>query len=73
MQVEVVRLGDAKFVLDNQIESLKQLAETWQEEEIEATNDKDKSYFNGRHMSTLHAIERLEQVKASLERRKING
>jgi len=74
MQVEKVRLGDVNRVIDNQIESLTELAKTWQEEEIKAINDNDKAiqlYYNGRSMSTLHAIKRLEQVKASLEQRKI--
>tara|TARA_R110001606_G_scaffold395893_1_gene569042 strand:- start:448 stop:681 length:234 start_codon:yes stop_codon:yes gene_type:complete len=74
MQVEKVRLGDVNRVIDSQIESLTELAKTWQEEEIKAINDNDKAiqlYYNGRAMSTLHAIKRLEQVKASLEQRKI--
>tara|TARA_R110002050_G_scaffold190472_5_gene325156 strand:+ start:2902 stop:3135 length:234 start_codon:yes stop_codon:yes gene_type:complete len=75
MQVEKVRLGDVNRVIDSQIESLTELAKTWQEEEIKAINDNDKAiqlYYNGRAMSTLHAIKRLEQVKASLEQRKIS-
>lgn len=74
MQVEKVRLGDVNRVIDNQIESLTELAKTWQEEEIKAINENDKAiqlYYNGRAMSTLHAIKRLKQVKASLEQRKI--
>ncbi len=74
MQVEKVRLGDVNRVIDNQIESLKELAKTWLDEEIKAINENDKAiqlYYNGRAMSTLHAIKRLERVKASLEQRKI--
>lgn len=74
MQVEKVRLGDAYRVIDNQIDSLTQLAKTWQEEEIKAINDNDKAiqlYYNGRAMSTLHAIDRLKQIQSSLEQRKI--
>ena len=74
MQVEKVRLGDAYRVIDNQIESLTELAKTWQEEEIKAINDNDKAiqlYYNGRAMSMLHAIDRLKQIQSSLEQRKI--
>ena len=75
MQVEVVRLGDAKFLLNNQIDSLKKLADEWKQKMEEYTDVAEitEAYFDGRLQSTLHAIERLEQVKASLERRKING
>lgn len=74
MQVEKVRLGDVNRVIDNQIESLKELAKTWLDKEIKAINENDKPiqfYYNGRAMSTLHAIKRLERVKVSLEQRKI--
>ena len=63
MQVEKVRLGDVNRVIDNQIE-----------EEVKAINDNDKAiqlYYNGRAMSTLHAIDRLKQIQSSLEQRKI--
>lgn len=74
MQVEKVRLGDVNRVIDNQIESLQNLAKTWQEEEIKAINDNNKAlqlFYNGRAMSTSHAIDRLKQIQSSLEQRKI--
>lgn len=74
MQVEKVRLGDVNRVIDNQIESLQKLAKEWQEEEIKAINVNDiaiQLYYNGRAMSTLHAIDRLKQIQSSLEQRKI--
>lgn len=77
MQVEKVRLGDVNRVIDNQIESLQKLAKEWQEEEVKAINSNGKNdyavqlHYNGRAMSTLHAIDRLKQIQSSLEQRKI--